>query len=543
LKRLQINPKRRYLSRFRPKRVPHAFTDVLIIGGGIAGIRAALEVDPGLQVMVVTKDELAQSNSSYAQGGIAGVFDPLDDIASHAADTLAAGKGLCHEEVVQTVVGEAPERIRELIELGTHFDMQDGDLALTQEGGHSHRRVAHALGDATGKEIMRALMERIQHIEHTQIWESTFIIDLLTHEGICRGALVWNPDRGKTFVWAKQTILATGGAGRLYRETTNPEIATADGHAVSFRAGAELRDMEFVQFHPTVLYIAGSSRHLISEAVRGEGAYLRNSNADRFMKDYDEALELAPRDVVSRAITQQMSKTRHPCVYLDLTHLDPKLVANRFPHIRKVCADFDLDITRDQIPVRPGAHYMIGGLTIDAEGRTTLPGLWAAGEATSSGLHGANRLGSNSLLEGLVYGLRTGKGASHAAADIPDNFHALPLVSDWPKSEHEDDDLNLVDLRNSLTSLMWRNVGIQRTADGLEAAADQVSFWDRYVSAREFFDPQGWELQNMLLVARLVIAAAIKRTESRGVHYRNDFPKTDSQQAEHISIVSGKDES
>ncbi|MCH7689148.1 MAG: L-aspartate oxidase, partial [Planctomycetes bacterium] len=406
----------------------------MIIGGGIAGIRAALEIDPGLQVMVITKDELAQSNSAYAQGGIAGVFDPLDDIASHAADTIAAGKGLCDEEVVQTVVSEAPKRIRELIEFGTHFDMQDGDLALTQEGGHTHRRVAHALGDATGKEIMRALMERIQHVEHTQIWESTFVIDLLTHAGSCRGAFVWNPDRGKTFVWAKQTILATGGAGRLYRETTNPEIATADGHAVSFRAGAELRDMEFIQFHPTVLYIAGSSRHLISEAVRGEGAYLRDSNGERFMKDYDEAMELAPRDVVSRAITQQMAKTRHPCVYLDLTHLDPKLVAHRFPHIRKVCADFDLDITRDQIPVRPGAHYMIGGLTIDAEGRTTLPGLWAAGEATSSGLHGANRLGSNSLLEGLVYGLRTGKGASQAAADMPDNFHALPLVSDWPKT-------------------------------------------------------------------------------------------------------------
>jgi L-aspartate oxidase len=543
LKRLQINPKRRYLSRFRPKRVPHAFTDVMIIGGGIAGIRAALEIDPDLQVMVVTKDELAQSNSVYAQGGIAGVFDPLDDIASHAADTIAAGKGLCDEEVVQAVVSEAPQRIRELIEFGTHFDMQDGDLALTQEGGHTHRRIAHALGDATGKEIMRALMECIQHVEHIQIWESTFIIDLLTHDGSCRGALVWNSDRGKTFVWAKQTILATGGAGRLYRETTNPEIATADGHAVSFRAGAELRDMEFIQFHPTVLYIAGSSRHLISEAVRGEGAYLRDSNGERFMGDYDEAMELAPRDIVSRAITQQMAKTRHPCVYLDLTHLDPKLVANRFPHIRKVCADFDLDITHDRIPVRPGAHYMIGGLTVDADGRTTLPGLWAAGEATSSGLHGANRLGSNSLLEGLVYGLRTGKGASHAAADMPDNFHALPLVSDWPKTEHEDDDLNLVDLRNSLTSLMWRNVCIQRTAEGLNAAADQVNFWDRYVSAREFFDPQGWELQNMLLVSRLVIAAAIERTESRGVHYRSDFPQTDPQQAEHISIISGAIES
>jgi len=535
---LPFRLKRRYLTCFDPKRVPHTFTDVLILGGGIAGHRAALAIDDSLQAVIVTKDVLSRSNSADAQGGIAGVLDPLDDFANHTADTIAAGKGICDRDVVEMVVREAPERIRELTHYGAQFDEVNGELALTQEAGHSHRRIAHALGDATGKEIMRALMERIGEKESLQIWERTFLIDLLTHEGHCRGALVWNLRYGRTCIWAKQTILATGGAGRLYRETTNPEIATADGHAAALRAGAKLRDMEFMQFHPTVLYIAGSSRHLISEAVRGEGAYLRDSNGDRFMGDYDPALELAPRDVVSRAITSQMTKTHHPCAYLDLSHLDEKLVDERFPHIGKLCGEFGLDIRHDLIPVRPGAHYMVGGLEVDHDGGTTLPGLWAAGEVTSSGLHGANRLASNSLLEGLVFGLRAGRGASRRALDQPDNFTALPLSAEFTDAEHEDDELNIPDLRNSLTSLMWRNVGIRRDASGLEQAASQVNFWDRYVSVREFSDPRGWELQNMLLAARVMIAAADDRTESRGVHYRSDYPETDPHQAGHISIVA-----
>ena len=295
--------------------------------------------------------------------------------------------------------------------------------------------------------------------------------------------------------------------------------------------------MEFVQFHPTVLYIAGSVRHLISEAARGEGAYLRDVTGNRFMGDYDPAMELAPRDVVSRAITTQMAKTRHPCVYLDLSHLPARVVDERFPHIRKVCAEFGLDFSRDLIPVRPGAHYLIGGLTIDEDGRSSLPGLWASGEVSSSGLHGANRLASNSLVEGLVFGLRAGRGASRLAADQPDTFTAIPLKSAWPERP-QDDGLDLEDLRNSLTSLMARNVGIERDAEGLKSAADQVSFWDRYVSDREFSDPRGWELQNMLLVAQLVIASASARKESRGVHFRSDFPETDPQQNEHIAICA-----
>jgi L-aspartate oxidase len=547
---LIVAPKRRYLVKFHPKQVPHLFTDVLVIGAGIAGIRAALAIDPKLNVVLATKDRLKESNSAYAQGGIAGVFDPVDDFANHVADTLAAGKGLCDRSIVEMVVREAPDRIRELTSMGASFDQADGEIALTQEGGHSHRRVVHALGDATGKEVMRALIERIRREPQIDVWENTFTIDLLTHEGECRGALVWNASHGKTFVWAKQTILATGGAGRLYRETTNPDIATADGHAMAFRAGCDLRDMEFMQFHPTVLYIAGSSRHLISEAARGEGGILRDCLGHRFMPDYDPAAELAPRDIVSRSITRQMEKTRHHCVYLDLTHLPPELVAARFPHIRQVCAQFGLDLMRDLIPVRPGAHYMIGGVTIDSEARTSLPRLWAAGEVTSSGLHGANRLASNSLLEGLVFGLRAGRNASAAACGEADHFTALALTPDKvpsipadgslsESSEHpESADLKLDDLLNSLNSEMWRKVGIERNSEDLESARHQVEFWDRYVGPQEFATTKGWELQNLLLVARLMIAAAIARKESRGTHSRSDFPQTDPKQACHISLRS-----
>ena len=528
---------RRYLVPFDPKRVPHLYTDVLIIGGGIAGIRAALAMDRSLRTVVITKDSLQQSNSAYAQGGIAGVLDPLDDFSNHVADTIAAGKGLCHQEIVELVIREAPLRIRDLITYGAEFDKVDGELALTLEGGHSHPRVAHALGDATGQEVMRAMNRRASEAEHIDIWPKTFTIDLLTHEGNCRGALVWNPNHGRTFVWAKQTILCTGGAGALYRETTNPQIATADGHAVALRAGCELRDMEFMQFHPTVLYIAGSSRYLISEAVRGEGAQLVDCNGHRFMLDYTPAAELAPRDVVSQAITQQMAKTSHPCVYLDLSSIPADHVRRRFPHIGQVCADFGLDMTTDKIPVRPGAHYMIGGVTTDADGRTTLPGLWAAGEVTSTGLHGANRLASNSLLEGVVFGLRCGQNASQVALSQPDNFTAPRLESPSMTSKSRvDDPLDLTDIRNSLRSLMWRSVGISRNEQDLVAARQQLDFWASYVCRRDLVDPAGWELQNMMLVARSMAAAALERRESRGVHARSDYPETLESQRSHICI-------
>ena len=534
---IQIESGQGYLTRINPKRIPHIFTDVLIIGGGIAGSRAALQIDPRLETIIVNKGKVTQSNSAYAQGGIAGVLDPLDDISNHIEDTLAAGKDLCNRELVEHVCQEAPRHIRELIEYGADFDKQDGKLALTKEGGHSHRRVAHALGDATGKELMRALVSAVENRPSIQTWTKTPTLDLVTEEGKCRGAIIWNRYHGKTLIWAKQVILATGGAGCLFRETTNPALATGDGHALAFRAGALLQDMEFMQFHPTVLYIAGGARYLVSEAVRGEGAYLRDSNGVRFMSEYHPDLELAHRDVVSRAITDRMLKTNHSCVYLDLTHLKRSLIRERFPNISEVCASFGLDLSKDQIPVRPGAHYMIGGVKTDLEARTSVPHLWAAGEVTSSGLHGSNRLASNSLLEGLIFGAAAGKGASAAALSQPDQFSAS-LLPEWDSEKGSDEDLDSDDLRNSLASLMWRDVGITRSAESLKDAKEKVDFWSRYVVNREFKTLSGWELQNMLLVAQLMIASAIERRESRGVHYRSDFPETDAAFQKHISVIA-----
>lgn len=532
-----IEPGQRYLARINPKRIPHIFTDVLIIGGGVAGSRAALEIDPRLETIIVNKGKVSQSNSAYAQGGIAGVLDPLDNIANHIQDTLAAGKDLCDEALVEFVCRSAPQHIQELIEIGTDFDTEDGKIALTKEGGHSHRRVAHAMGDATGRELMRSLVSAVHDRPSIQTWTKTPTLDLVTENGTCRGAIIWNRYHGKTLVWAKQVILATGGAGCLFRESTNPPLATGDGHALAYRAGALLQDMEFMQFHPTVLYIAGGARYLVSEAVRGEGAYLRDCNGVRFMAEYHPDLELAHRDVVSRAITDRMLKTNHSCVYLDLTHLAPALIKERFPNISKVCAGFGLDLSRDQIPVRPGAHYMIGGVKTDQEARTSVPHLWAAGEVTSTGLHGSNRLASNSLLEGLIFGAAAGRGASEAALNQPDQFSAT-VLPEWDQEKRPDDDLNSKDLRNSLASLMWRDVGITRSSESLKNAKDKVDFWSRYVVDREFKTLSGWELQNMLLVAQLMISSAIERKESRGVHYRSDYPETDPAYQKHISVMS-----
>ena len=535
----------RYLVPFGPKRVPHCFTDVLILGGGLAGLRAALAVDRRLSVTVVTKDDLQGSSSQWAQGGIAGVVDPEDRFDNHVTDTLAAGGGLCHPSVVDAVVREAPGRIGELIEWGTRFDERDGALALGREGGHSHHRIVHALGDATGREVMRAVIEQTRRLDNLSIWPETFTIDLVTHEGACRGALVWNPRHGKTLVWARRTILATGGAGQLYRESTNPPGASGDGMALAWRAGATLRDMEFMQFHPTVLYIAGGSRSLITEAVRGAGAWLVDRDGRRFMPEFDGRAELAPRDIVSRAITVVMHRTHHANVYLDLSHLDPVMVRERFPGMAAICATFGLDLARDRIPVRPGAHYMIGGVRVDDAGRTDVPGLFAAGEVTSSGLHGANRLASNSLLEGLVYGARAGE---TAAAEVlaegsrgADEFR-VPGIAEPARPAADDGTdatLDLDDIRNSLRALMWRHAGVERTGDSLGEALATVEGWCRYVLPRQFADPRGWQLQNMLEVARLMIRGAIRRDETRGVHFRADHPETRDAWQVHIAWRRG----
>jgi L-aspartate oxidase len=530
----------RYLAPFHPKDVPHFFADILVIGGGLAGLRTALAVDPSLTAIVITKDGMGQSNSMQAQGGIASVLGEGDSFEEHVADTLEAGGALCDREAVERVVRGGPARIQELIQWGTDFDRSGEKLALSREGGHGRERVAHALGDATGKEIMRAVIERVESAENIHVWQNTFTIDLLTFDGVCRGAIVWNHRHGKTLVWAKQTVLATGGTGQLYRETTNPDIATGDGPAMAYRAGAELRDMEFIQFHPTVLYIAGSSRFLISEAMRGEGAYLVDRKGQRFMPEYDDRAELAPRDVVSWSIVNQMERTRHPNVYLELTHLDPDWVRSRFPGIASICQKFGIDIAKDRIPVRPGAHYAMGGVTIDSQCRTTVPWLWAAGEATSSGLHGANRLASNSLLETLVHGVAAGQGASRAAKEVDDDFHVPPLSN--PRVAPSGENLDLIDIRNSLKSLMWRDVGVQRDAEGLEDAVENIDRWSSYVLADQFFDPGGWELQNMLCVARLMIEGALRRKETRGCHVRLDFPEADEQWCRHTTFCRKKGE-
>jgi L-aspartate oxidase len=393
----------------------------------------------------------------------------------------------------------------------------------------------HALGDATGREVMRAVIERTRSLDNLEVWPDTFTIDLLASEGRCRGALVWNKAHGKTLVWARRTILATGGAGQLYRESTNPDGASGDGLAVAWRAGACLRDMEFMQFHPTVLYIAGGARSLITEAVRGAGAHLVDRDGRRFMPEFDPRAELAPRDVVSRAINVVMHRTHHSNVYLDLSHLDPEVVRRKFPGMAQICAKFGLDLARDRIPVRPGAHYMIGGVTVDAVGRTTLPGLFAAGEVTSSGLHGANRLASNSLLEGLVYGARAGRQASdEVLASAGDEAFRVPEIANPRVADASNGSLDLADIRNSLRSLMWRHVGVERSGDSLAEALDTVEGWCRYVLPRQFGDPQGWQLQNMLEVARLMILSALERQETRGVHVRRDFPLPDDRWLGHI---------
>jgi L-aspartate oxidase len=527
----------RYLVPIDPKRMGHYFTDVLIIGGGLAGLRAAHEIDPSLRTIILTKDKVEESNSAYAQGGIASVWDPEDRFDNHVQDTLVAGCDLCDSGTVDMVVREAPQRILELIEWGTRFDSADGQLVLGREGGHSHQRIIHALGDATGKEIMRAMIAHTRTRPNIEVFEEAFTIDLLTHENRCRGALVSIAGRPPVLVWAKETILCTGGCGQVFRESTNPKVATGDGHGIAFRAGARMRDMEFMQFHPTVLYIAGSSRTLITEAIRGEGAYLVDSSGYRFMGDYDPRLELAPRDVVSKAIVSQMEKTQSACVYLTLKHLKAEHVRSRFPGIAKVCNSFGLDIAQDAIPVRPGAHYMIGGTNVDRESRTSLPGLWGAGEVTSTGLHGANRLASNSLLEGLVFGSIAGRNASVAAlAQAGRELRVLPIAN--PARSASSLPIDIADIRNSVRSLMWRSVGVQRRGDRLEDALHEIQRYCSYVLSHDLGDVEGWELQNMLTVSLMMTTAALFRTESRGVHFRTDFPAADNGRwRKHLSLV------
>jgi L-aspartate oxidase len=525
---------RRYLVPFKASRLPQQFTDVLIIGGGVAGLRAAIAASDAADVLLLTKDTIDQSNTWYAQGGIAAVLQPADSVESHINDTKIGGAGLCDDEAVRITVTEGPQRVLELLSWGANFDKQAGnpyDLAFTREGGHSFARILHAYGDATGRELAQTLINTVRSRENVRVSERSFVIDLITDSSRCVGAIAFI-NGSLNIIWAKRTILASGGAGQLYRESTNPPIATADGHAMAYRAGATMQDMEMVQFHPTTLYVAGSSRALITEAVRGEGAYIVDRTGKRFMFDYHKDGELAPRDVVSRAIVEQIRKTNFTHVFLDARHLQREEFRERFPQLAKLVDEFDINPSKDLIPIHPAAHYMIGGVDADAMGRTSLDGLYAVGEAGCSGLHGANRLGSNSLLEGLAFGARAGADAAKMAKENQIKFPQHLEAQVAPSSKTE---LDIADVKSSLRSVMWRNVGIERSGERLAETREIIAFWSRYVMDKTFDASKlgaagavaGWELQNMLTVCHLIATAALTRTESRGAHYRLDHPQRD----------------
>jgi len=496
-------------------------TDFLIIGSGVAGLRAAIELSRYGRVMVVTKDIPTESSTEYAQGGVAVALSDEDEVGIHFDDTIKAGAGLCNEETVAVLVKEGPARIVELIEWGAEFDKEGTKLAFTREGAHSRRRVLHAGGDSTGKEIERTLMSKVKTL--TGIHGSRFstAIDLVIKDGVCKGAYILR-NNDVVVMLARATVLATGGAGQVYLRTTNPTVATGDGVAIALRAGAALKDMEFVQFHPTALCLKSAPHFLLSEAMRGEGALLRDCNGKLFMKDYHPDGELAPRDIVSRAIMSQISSTRCGDVKLDLTHLDAGFVKKRFPRIYDTCLRYGLDITRDQVPVSPAAHYMMGGVRTDLDGVTNVRGLFAAGEVACTGVHGANRLASNSLLEGLVYGYRAGIAAAAYAEGIePSGANRRNADSGRASADNED---RIAGIRIAIQRIMWENVGIIRSWDSLNRAKETLATYS-WVLETPFATREGLEVKNMLAAALAITGAALLREGSVGAHYRADYPQ------------------
>jgi L-aspartate oxidase len=514
---------RRYLVDIDSISTNQLHADTVVVGAGIAGLRAAIEASNNQNVIILCKGTLEDSNTWMAQGGIASVLKTEDSFESHIQDTINTGCGMCDEEIVELVVREGPSLLKQLLQWGVEFDMAGTEMATTMEGGHSHSRVAHAHGDETGRMIAQVLIRKVRENPNIRIIENFYAIDLLTNEdNECAGIIGFRVSRGRQIIWASNTILATGGAGRLYRETTNPEVATADGIAMAYRGGAVLSNLAFMQFHPTTLYIAGASRALITEALRGEGAVLVDNTGERFMDQYHKNAELAPRDIVSRAILSQMLKTNTTHVYLDIRSFDKNHFSKRFPHISELCESFDIDVAKDLIPVRPSAHYMVGGVRTDSLARTNIRNLYACGEVACTGLHGANRLGSNSLLESLVFGTIAGSQTLKEEKTAVKKISYPVIRYEIPPSDRTR--LDAKDVRNSLRALMWRNVGITRKEKPLVESQEIIGFWQRYVMDKIFDSPEGWECQNMLTVSRLMAYSAQIRRESVGVHYRSDFP-------------------
>jgi L-aspartate oxidase len=497
--------------------------DFLVIGSGVAGLRAALELSCEGRVIMLTKGHPLQSNSIFAQGGVAVALSEEDDVAIHLTDTVKAGHGLCRREAVRVLVEEGPDRIQELIRWGAKFDKTGGKFAFAREAAHSRSRILRARGDATGNEMVRVLMAQAGRQKRIHRLDYHFTVDLVVEDGRCCGAVVLDENSGEQFILpAKAVVLSTGGAGQIYARTTNPPNATGDGMAMAFRAGAQLQDMEFVQFHPTALYLPSSPPFLLSEAMRGEGGQLRNNKGEVFMKRYHPLGALAPRDIVARAIWAEMAATRARHVYLDVTHLGADFVKRRFPTIYATCLRHDIDITEEWIPVSPSAHYMMGGVWTDINGATTLPGLFAAGEVACSGVHGANRLASNSLLEGLVFGMRAGVAAISWASrrPVPDLTRQAVELRHGKFDQLEDAEK----LRSSLRRTMWGQVGVIRSRDSLIRATAQLSRWEHLVS-KPFATRPDLEAKNMVQVAYCVAEAALWRENSVGAHFRSDFPE------------------
>jgi L-aspartate oxidase len=532
----------RHLLEVDLRSIPAYRFDVLIVGGGVAGGAAAMAAAAeGRSVAIITKAAIDVSNTNMAQGGMAAVVADDDSFESHIRDTLTVGCGLCDPVAVQRVVHGAPHAVQRLLDLGAILDRrQDGTLDRSREGGHTNPRVLHAHGDATGREMQRVITAALRTNDAIETFENTFALDVVTADGEAYGVVAAGPSGALVLYTADQIILATGGGGQIFRETTNPTIATADGVAMGYRAGAAIRDIEFFQFHPTCLYIAGAARVLISEIVRGAGGVLRDRHDHRFMLDSHQDAELAPRDIVSRAVFRRMIETGDTNVYLDLSAVQGE-VHRMFPGISRTCRFFGIDIAHDPVPVRPGAHYMIGGMLVDSNGRTTLPRLWAVGECASSGLHGANRMGSNSLLEGMVLGESAGRSAGAAAGGRPRRrpHRMLRRAVEQPPRGIE---LGISDLVYSLKSLMWRQVGLERSGEAMLEAMSRLAFWADAAHRLAPPQPRAWELVNMLTVAQLATATALQRRETRGVHARVDFPATDQEACHSIVYPRSSDQ-